>query len=70
MAGLSGPRVGVWIGPCWCPLLHHLLRFRADFMGVFWVAEGCFWAGRSGKYVIVVVWAFQELCSFESSKNC
>ena len=41
-------RVGVWIGPCWCSLLPHLLGFGADFLGVFWVAGECFWAGRSG----------------------
>ena len=67
--GLSGPGVGVWNRPCWYCVLHQLLGFVADFLEVFWVAEGCFLAGRSGMYIVVVVLAFQELWSFEGSKT-
>ena len=59
--GLSGPGVGVWIGPCWCNVLHHFLGFGADFLGVFWMAEGCFLAGQNGMYVIVVKQAFRDI---------
>ena len=33
--GLPEPGAGVWLGLCWCRMLHHLLGFGADFLGVF-----------------------------------
>ena len=38
----------------WCPVVHHLLRFRADFLGVFWVAEGA--SGLGGAASMSLWW--------------
>ena len=63
--GVSGPAGGVWVGPCRCRVLHHLIGFVADFFGVFCVAG----TGRSGMCIVVVAQAVRVLWSFESLKN-
>ena len=59
LPGVSRPGGGVWIGPCRCCVLHHLLGFVADSWGCFallgvllgrteWHVCSCGGAGRSG----------------------
>ena len=44
--GVFGPGGGVRIGPCRCCVLHHLLGFLSDFLGVFCMARGALpWEG-------------------------